>query len=152
MLPSFFFHSSLRVALLTLLDKWCKGKGRVLPEWEIELERQSTDWVPVPDVLYISYERLPRRWSEDQACPVAPELVIEMVALGRTFEKLSARAEDYLKAGVAQVWILDAEARSITIFYPDRSPGTFTGEQTLEAVGFVDLVLTPAQIFAEADI
>jgi Uma2 family endonuclease len=147
-----YFHAVLQMALLILIGGWCKGEGRVAPEWAVILKRQSADWVPVPDVTYISYERLPRSWSKNEACPVAPELVIEIISPGQTFGQLAAKAEDYLKAGIAQVWILDAEARSITIFYPDRSPRTFTGEQTLEAVGFVDLVLTPAQIFAQADV
>jgi Uma2 family endonuclease len=42
------FHAVLQAALLGLIGGWCKGKGRVLPEWAIVLKRQSEDWVPVP--------------------------------------------------------------------------------------------------------
>ncbi|MBC7880162.1 MAG: Uma2 family endonuclease [Anaerolineae bacterium] len=145
-----YFHAVLQAALLVLLGGWCRGKGRVLPEWAVALKRQSADWVPVPDLTYISYERLPRTWCKNEACPVAPELVIEIISLGQTFGQLTAKAGDYLKAGVVQVWIVDAEARSVTIFYPDRSPETFDGNQPLDTPDLVDLVLTPSQIFDQA--
>jgi Uma2 family endonuclease len=99
---------------------------------------------------YISYERLPRTWFKNEACPTAPELVVEIISPGQTFGQLTAKAEDFLKAGVVQVWIIDAEARSITIFYPDRPSGTFIGDQPLETLDFVDLVLTPSQVFNQA--
>jgi hypothetical protein len=36
------------------------------------------DWVHIPDLLYVSYDRLAVDWPEDGPCPVAPELVIEI--------------------------------------------------------------------------
>lgn len=53
------FHSALQAALIILLRVWCKGKGRIYPEWAVILERLGQPWVPVPDLTYISYDRLP---------------------------------------------------------------------------------------------
>src|SRR4028119_1920033 len=53
-----FFHSTVQKALLLLLDQWSEGRGRVEPEWSVILKRQGKDWVPTPDLLYISYEEM----------------------------------------------------------------------------------------------
>ncbi len=71
-----YFHSTLQVALGFLIRAWCKGKGRVVSEWAILLKRRGKDWAPLPDVTYISYERLPKSWRRNEACPAIPELVI----------------------------------------------------------------------------
>ena len=45
-----YFHSSLQSAFLVLIRAWCRGKGRVKPEWAITLKREGKDWIPTPDL------------------------------------------------------------------------------------------------------
>ena len=54
-----FFHSRLTLALSSILDRWNQGRGEVGIEWAIILSKNDRDWCPVPDLLYISPERLP---------------------------------------------------------------------------------------------
>lgn len=145
-----FFHSTVQKALLILLDQWCEGRGRVYAEWAVALKRQGKDWVPAPDLLYISYERLPADWIRDEACPIPCELAIEIISPGQTFGELTAKATDYLAAGVPRVWIVDTQARSITVFYPDAPPQTCTGLMPLADPILPELQLTPEQIFQKA--
>ncbi|AFZ20678.1 Uma2 family endonuclease [Allocoleopsis franciscana] len=145
-----FFHSSVQKALLLLLDPWSEDRGRIEPEWAVTLKRQGKDWVPAPDLLYISYERLPTDWLRDEACPTPCELAIEIISPGQTFGELTAKATDYLAAGVLRVWIVDTQARSITVFYPDAPPQTCTGTTSLADPIFPELQLTPEQIFRKA--
>jgi Uma2 family endonuclease len=72
--------------------------------------------VPVPDLLYVSYERLSPDWNQDEACPVVPELVIEIISPEPTFGQLAAKTINYLDAKVLRVWIVDSKARSLTVF------------------------------------
>ena len=51
----------------------------------------------IPNLLYISYARLPLERFEDEACPMAPELVIEIISPGQSFGDLNERATDYLQ-------------------------------------------------------
>lgn len=102
-----FFHSMVQSALLILMYEWCEGRGRVGTECSVILKRQGKDWVPAPDLLYISYERLPADWMKDEACPTPCELAIEIISPGQTFGELTAKATDYLAAGVLRVWIID---------------------------------------------
>ncbi|MDP5339506.1 MAG: Uma2 family endonuclease, partial [Nodularia sp. (in: cyanobacteria)] len=96
-----FFHSTLQAALLVLIRLWCKGKGRVGTEWAVILKRRGKDWVPVPDLTYISYERLPASWKRNEACPAIPELVIEIISPDQTMQEFEEKAKDYLAAGVS---------------------------------------------------
>ncbi|MFN3927356.1 MAG: Uma2 family endonuclease [Pseudanabaenaceae cyanobacterium] len=99
-----FFHSRLTGALWSELSGWAAGHGQVAIEWSVILKRNERDWVPVPDLLYVSYDRLARDWCEDAPCPVAPELVIEILFPEQRFNQLAAKAIDYLSAGVDRVW------------------------------------------------
>jgi Uma2 family endonuclease len=86
----------------------------------------------------------------DEPCPTAPELVIEIISPGQSFGDLTEKAIDYLNAGVSRVWVVDPQAKSITIFYPDAPPQTQKGTATLTDSLLEGLQLTPQQIFGQA--
>lgn len=52
------FHSRLTIALSIVLTQWAQNRGEVGIEWAITLKRRGRDWVPIPDLLYVSYSRL----------------------------------------------------------------------------------------------
>ncbi len=144
------FHSAVQAALIILLQSWCQGKGRIYPEWAIKLKRNGVDWVPVPDLSYTSYNRLSADWILDEACPVAPELVIEIISPGQPFGNLAEKATDYLQAGIARVWLIDTKSQTITIFYPDTLPKTFRGTSVITDDLLPELEITPLQLFEQA--
>lgn len=147
-----FSYSSTTGALFILLSAWAQGKGRVVIEWAIKLTCHRLDWVPVPDLTYVSYNRLAADWFADEACPVIPELAIEIISPGQTFGEMTEKATNYLKAGVSRVWVVDARAKTIAIFYPDAPPQTKRGEDSLEDLLFEKLQITPQAIFQQAGI
>ncbi len=108
-------HSRLQGRLFRLLDDWgtVQQCGRVCPEWAVVLKRREQDWVPVPDLTYVSYEKLSVEWEEDEPCPVQPELVIEIISPGQSFGEMTSKATDYLLAGVDRLWIVDNQAQSM---------------------------------------
>jgi Uma2 family endonuclease len=146
------FHSRLTISLCQLLIQWCQKRGEIGVEWAITLKRRGKDWVPIPDLLYISYQLLPLERLLDEACPVAPELVIEIISPDQSFGELSEKATDYLNAGVLRVWLVDAKSRSITIFYPDAPPQTKRGDASLADPLFEGLELTVGMVFQHAGI
>ncbi|MFB2875449.1 Uma2 family endonuclease [Floridanema aerugineum] len=146
------FHSRLTRVLLQLLYEWCAQRGEVCPELAIKLTRRGRDWVPIPELLYISAERFPPDWEEEGACSVPPELVVEIISPGQTFGQLAAKARDYLDAGVLRVWVVDSQARSITVFYPDAPPQTYMGSTPLIDALFAGLEITAEQVFQLAKI
>ena len=145
-----YFHASVQLALLFVLERILAKSGRILPKWAVRLQRKEKDWIPVPDLLYISYDRLPKDWFKDEPCPVAPELALEIISPGQTIGDLTEKAGDYLKAGVLRVWVIDPSAKSLTVFYPESPPQTFKGEMTLADELFPNLELTVREIFTSA--
>ena len=97
------FHSAVQAALIILLQNWCQDKGKIYPEWAVKLQQNGVDWIPVPDLSYVSYTRLSADWLLDEACPIAPEVVIEIIAPEQSFGDLAEKATDYLQAGVDRV-------------------------------------------------
>jgi Uma2 family endonuclease len=147
-----YFHSTLQTALSFLIRAWCKGKGRVGSEWAILLKRQGKDWAPVPDLTYISYERLPKIWKRNEACPTLPELVIEIISPDQTMKEFEDKAKDYLAAGVLRVWVVDPETISIRVFFPDGSRQVYTDSTPIIDTLLPGLELTTRQIFEEAQL
>ena len=146
------FHSRLTRSLIKILEQWGDERGEIGVEWAVKLTRKRRYWVPVPDLLYVSYERLSPDWNLDEACPVVPELVIVIISPEQTFGQLAAKARDYLDAKVLRVWVVDSKARSITVFYPDAAPQTYMGDTLLTDSLFDGLELTAEQVFKMAKI
>ncbi len=146
------FHSRLTLALSQLLIPWAQNRGEVGIEWAVTLTRNGKPWVPIPDLLYISYIRLPQDDVRDEACPIPPDLAIEIISPNQTFGEITEKATDYLKAGVLRVWVIDAKAKTITTFDPDTLPQTKRGNNTLEDSLLEGLQITPQQIFQQAGI
>ncbi|WP_366053916.1 Uma2 family endonuclease [Microcoleus sp. PH2017_34_RAT_O_A] len=100
----------------------------------------------------VCQERLSPDWNQDEACPVVPELVIEIISPEQTFGQLAAKARNYLDAKVLRVWVVDSKARSITVFYPDAAPQTYMGDTLLKDPLFDGLEFTAEQVFKMAKI
>jgi Uma2 family endonuclease len=145
-----FSHSSTTGALFLLLSAWAQRKGRVVIEWAIKLTRDRQDWVPVPDISYLSYSRLATDWFADEACPVPPELVIEIISPGQTFGEMVEKAASYIEAGISRVWVVDTKARTITIFAPHQVPITYRDNQLISDDLLPGLEITPNEVFQRA--
>jgi Uma2 family endonuclease len=147
-----FFHSRLTTTFWVELSASLSGLGQVMVEWSVVLKRRGKDWVPVPDLLYVSYDRLAADWRENVPCPVLPELVIEIVSPDQTFNQLAQKATDYLNAGIDRVWVIYPPMRSLTVFFNDQPPETYQGDRLLTDVLFPNLAITSEQIFVKAGI
>ena len=147
-----FFHAKLSFILCNLIKNCCGEKGEIWAEWLITLTRNGRDWVPTPDLLYVSYERLSENWNENEACPVPPELAIEIISPGQTFGQMASKARDYLNAGVLRVWVIDIEDRSIIVFYPDAALKIYRGDEVITDSLFEGLEFTVEAVFKKAKI
>ena len=131
------------------LNQWCEssGSGRVRPEWAVVLKRQGQDWVPVPDLAYVSYEKLPIEWEEDEPCPALAELVVEIISPCLSFGEMTSKATDYLLAKISRVWVVDNQAQSITVLGASEFPQTFWINDTISDVLLPGLAIAVTDIF-----
>jgi Uma2 family endonuclease len=76
----------------------------------------NPDTVRGADVLFISYERLPKGEVPEGLPPVAPDLVVEVRSPSDRWTEMVAKMLEYLKAGVRVVVILDPRTTSASVY------------------------------------
>ncbi len=78
----------------------------------------------VPDVFYVSYERLPRDASLSIIPAFPPDLAVEVISETETHTEVLKKTNDYLDHDVRLVWHLIPALREIHSFTPARRSGT----------------------------
>ena len=64
---------------------------------------------------------------------VPPAIAIEILSASDTHEMVVEKLDLFLKYGVKQAWIIDADMQTVTVYRPDREPEFFTASQMLTA-------------------
>ena len=96
-----------------------RRKGYVLGnDPGIVLEREP-DTVRGPDVVYFEkgkpYDQMNPKWAEG-----VPTLAVEVWSPTDRIGKVTQRVREFLKAGVRLVWVIDPEARDVTVYRPGQ--------------------------------
>lgn len=83
--------------------------------------KEPADTVRGADVAFVSFARMPA--GEVPAGPLpAPDLVIEVRSPSDRISQLSAKASEYLDAGVTVVLVLDPDTRSAAVYRENEFP------------------------------
>lgn len=90
----------------------------------------NPDSVRGPDCLFISTRRLPDG-VPDGFLEIAPDLAVEVLSPHDRWAEVTAKVEEYLSCGVLEVWVVDPEEQTVTVFRPDQRPVTLTSEAEL---------------------
>jgi Uma2 family endonuclease len=95
------------------------------------LERDP-DTVRGPDVaLYenaTKFEDIHPQYGE-----VPPRLAVEVLSPNDRVGRVMRKITDYLRSGVGLVWLVDPEARNVTVYRPDKQP--YVVEENQELTG-----------------
>ncbi len=86
--------------------------------------------VRLPDVAYISYDRLPgRKLPKDPIPNLVPDLAVEVLSKSNTPKEMKRKLEEYFAAGVRLVWIIDPRKKTVRVHTAiDRSTLLREGE------------------------
>lgn len=77
-----------------------------------------------PDVAFIRLQRLSLTQATTEGhCPVAPDLVVEVVSPNDTGYEIDEKVREFLDAGVPLIWVVNPEQRTVAIH---RASGTGT--------------------------
>jgi len=100
------------------------GLGRVFSNDTFTKTRvkEETETLRGPDVAFVSYTRMPKGPIPNGPIPCAPDLVIEVRSPSDRIPQLSAKATEYLDAGVVVVIVLDPETESLAVFRENEFP------------------------------
>jgi Uma2 family endonuclease len=89
--------------------------------------------VRIPDVSFISYDRVPERKALDAAVPdLGPDLAVEVLSEGNTEEEMERKRKDYFFSGARLVWLVDPEKRTVAVYTSPDKGTTLAEGQTLD--------------------
>lgn len=108
-----------------------QGLGRVMSNDSFVKVEHDPDSLRGADVLFVSYERLPKGPVPDGVLDVIPELVVEVVSPSDLWTELLGNAEEYLTAGVKVVVILDPKTETASVYRPGVNQNVFRRADTL---------------------
>jgi Uma2 family endonuclease len=108
--------------------------------------------VRIPDVVFISYERLPANSPAQQelAPKLAPDLAVEILSPGNTRGEMRRKLRDYFRSGVRLVWYVDAKKRAIQVFTAADQSTTLTEADALDGGDVIPGLRLPVKkVFAK---
>jgi Uma2 family endonuclease len=72
-----------------------------------------------PDVTFTRKERLPDPPSGN--CRISPDIAVEVVSPNDLYSKLTLKVEEYLRAAVKLVWVVDPDSKTILVYRCDNT-------------------------------
>ena len=127
-------HSLIVVLVARLLAAFVDehNLGLVTVDGSSYVIRTNPDTVRIPDVAFVSWQRIPQPLPLTKYWPMAPDLAVEVVSPdGRAIE-LHDKAQDYLEAGTRQVWVLWPQRQSVTVHTPQGARSELGPDEVLD--------------------
>jgi Uma2 family endonuclease len=146
------WHAWLVVRIAHLLSSWLdrqpEPRGQVLcGEAGCRLGR-NPDTVVGIDVVYISAELAAHQPDDTTLIDGVPVLAVEILSPSDNEEDINDKIDEYLRAGVALVWLVDPHFRTVHVHRPGAEPELFNVHQELIAQPHLPGFRVPvAQVF-----
>jgi Uma2 family endonuclease len=89
--------------------------------------------VRIPDVAFISWDRIPGRESPQEPIPdLVPDLAVEVLSDGNTKAEMARKVREYFEAGVILVWLIDPKKRTARVFSTVEKSVLVRADQALD--------------------
>ncbi len=120
-------HELIKTTVFEILTEYRlrTRSGRAFAETQFALR---PDRARIPDVAWVSQERLPQIPRSNRAIGIAPDVAIEIVSDSEQPNETERKLRDYLEAGV-EVWQVFPALRSVTIW--QRNQGCRLAEDSV---------------------
>ena len=136
--PPGFEHGELQLNVGSLLRQFVRVHqlGRVVTESGVVTKR-GPDSVRGPDVAFWCRERLPLDARVVGYPDIAADLCVEVLSPDDRPKRVQKKLREYFACGVRMVWVVDPEARTLTVYRgPDEGrllweDAKLTGEDVL---------------------
>jgi Uma2 family endonuclease len=113
--PAFYAHERLQIFLINLLSLYAQRLklGRVLGSRSAVFISETETYEP--DVLFVSRAR--EYIITERKLVEAPDLVVEILSASTARHDRGAKLENYAKAGVRELWLIDPYGPAGTQFF-----------------------------------
>jgi Uma2 family endonuclease len=115
--------------------------------------RISEGLVRLPEVAFVSWDRIPGRRVPDEPIPaLAPDLAVEILSVSNTRAEMTRKRREYFRAGTRLVWEIDPRSRTVSVFTSENNVIERTESDTLDGGTVLPgLTIPVAGLFAVLD-
>ena len=123
------WHSRIEPMIVYFLIEWLirqpMPRGEVLSgEVGFRLRRNPNSTVGI-DIAYVSAEVAALDPDDTTLIDGVPILAVEILSPSDKQEEIDEKIDEYKDVGVKQVWVVDPQDETVTVYRPDRPPETF---------------------------
>lgn len=149
-----FQEACLAIALGSMLRAFVRPRNLGLISGADGMMRLASGLVRIPDLAFISWDRLPNRRMPTVPIPaLAPDLAVEVLSAGNTLDEMARKRDDYFTAGVRLVWIVDPVARTVAVYTSPDDVTVLTATAVLNGGEVLPgFTLSLQDLFAELDL
>lgn len=125
-------HGYYRLNIGSVIREWVRARklGRVVSNDSGVITERDPDSMRGPDVAYYSFQTVPDGPLNQEYWP-SPDLAFEVMSEHDRWSELTAKAGEYMRAGVKVVCILDPGEAVLAVYRPDQSPQRLGIEESL---------------------
>ncbi len=145
-------HGSVCARVSLSLMQWALPirQGEVITNDSCILTERDPDTMRGADVAFVPANllrngRLPRG---NQSMGMIPTLCVEVLSRSNSWTEMHRKIEEYLAAGVHEVWLVDPELRTVERFRNDSGATLFRESQTLTSLELPGFSAPVADFFA----
>jgi Uma2 family endonuclease len=111
-----YFESRLAIVLAYLMGRFLEDRDLGIVLGADAASRFAPDLVRVPDVSFVSWDRLPDRKTPREPLPdLVPDLAVEILSPSNTPQEMDRKLKDYFRTGVRLVWYVDPEEQTVRV-------------------------------------
>ena len=111
-------QSFTKTRIADLIFDYAKNPGELAVSFPVETRKG----VKVPDVVWISQERLDALPDDVEASPFAPELCVEVLSSANTDAEMEQKRRLYFERGAREVWLCDEEGQMTFFVAEEEEP------------------------------
>ena len=131
--PMGYEESRLAGFVLTFLNIYLMRHNLGLAAGPDGTLRLTSGLVRVPDISFVSWDRLPDRKRPLGPVPMlSPDLAIEVLSKSNTRQEMDRKLGEYFDSGVLAVWLIDPKSRTAQVFSSPEESSLLTEADSLD--------------------
>jgi Uma2 family endonuclease len=143
----------LAAAIIAVLREFVRPRRLGLVAGADGMVRLTGGLVRIPDVSFVSWDRLPGRRVPIEPIPsFAPDLAVEVLSESNTPAEMARKRREYFAGGTLLVWEIDPETRTAEAFTAPDDSTALDGSQALDGGSVLPGFTLPLRdLFAELE-
>ena len=147
-------ESYLAGVLIEILRRFVRPCNLGLVTAPDGMMRLAPGLVRLPDVAFISWERIPNRRIPEVPLPdLVPDLAVEILSASNTPAEMARKRREYFAAGVRLVWQVHPETHTVEVYTAPEQATLLAGVDVIEGGTVLPGFALPVHtLFAELDL